>query len=242
MRKTDATIRIAKRELEGHFYEPRTGLPGVLFIHGWNGSQDRDAERSRAISRLGCVCLTFDMRGHGLTQSERPKVTRTDNLEDICAAYDKLVTHPSVDASCILVVASSYGAYLSTFLTAVRPVKWLAMRVPALYSDDDWDQPKDAIDREDLRLYRSTEVPLMSNRALKHCQHFGGDVLIVESEKDERIPHPTIASYLASFKRACSITHRIIEGADHSLSRLESRRVYDEILVRWIKEMVLAAR
>lgn len=242
MKKTEAHIKVDGRQLAGNFFEPSTGWPGILFVHGWAGSQKRDEKRSRAISRLGCICLTFDMRGHGLTQEEQQTVTRDDNLADIRAAYDVLASHPAVDASSIAVIASSYGAYLSTFLAAERPVRWLALRVPALYRDDDWDIPKYALDRKDLQLFRSKQVPLHSNRALRQCREFGGDVLVVESENDHLVPHPTIASYLASFSNAHSITHRIISGADHALSEPESRRSYDELLLRWVREMVLDAR
>lgn len=242
MNRTEAHISVDGRALEGHFFAPKTGMPGVLFIHGWAGSQKRDQRRSEVISRLGCICLTFDMRGHGQTQSERDKVTREDNLSDIFAAYDTLVAHPAVDPHSILVVASSYGAYLATFLLSRRPVRWLAMRVPALYRDDDWDQPKDSLDRDDLQLYRRMDVPPSTNRALRNCKDFTGDVLLVESECDPLIPHATVASYLASFKNTCSITHRIIAGADHALSEPASRRAYDELLLGWIREMVLGAR
>src|SRR5690606_10856623 len=39
-------------------------LPGVLFVHGWGGSQDHDLGRARRAAGIGCVCLTFDLRGH----------------------------------------------------------------------------------------------------------------------------------------------------------------------------------
>jgi Dipeptidyl aminopeptidases/acylaminoacyl-peptidases len=242
VRKTDAHIEVSGTILSGHVFEPRTGWPGILFIHGWAGSQKRDEVRSRAISRLGCICLTFDMRGHGLNGADQEKVTRADNLADICAAYDFLAAHPSVDRSSIAVIASSYGAYLAAFLTKERAVRWLALRVPALYRDEGWETPKLSLDRRDLKKYRSQQVPRHANKALRHCETFEGDVLIVESENDDLVPHPTIASYVAAFSTARSITHRIIEGADHALSDPESRRTYDDLLLRWIREMILGAR
>ena len=39
-------------------------------------------------------------------------------------------------------VGSSYGGYLAAILTTLRPVRWLALRVPALYQDEGWDVPK----------------------------------------------------------------------------------------------------
>jgi len=228
--------------MSGHFFEPATGFPGVLFVHGWAGSQQRDELRSRAIAQLGCICLTFDMRGHGETTEHLKSVTPAQNLKDICSAYDVLARHPAVDPGSIAVVASSYGAYLATLLTTYRPVRWLSMRVPALYEDDAWEVAKYSLDREELQEFRSSRVPVHSNRALRSCKEFRGDVLIVESDNDHLIPHTTIASYIASFVMARSITHRLIENADHALSSSDSRQAYDSLLLGWIREMVLNAR
>ena len=242
MKKKSALIRVDGVDMAGHFFEPATGFPGVLFVHGWAGSQRRDERRSRAIAQLGCICLTFDLRGHGEMREDIKSVTPSDNLMDVCSAYDALVGHPGVDPNSIAVVASSYGAYLATLLTAHRPVRWLAMRVPALYEDDSWNVAKYSLNREELQRFRSFQVPVQSNRALRSCLDFRGDVLIVESENDHLIPHATIASYIASFVMARSITHRMVENADHALSSPESRHAYDELLLGWIREMELNAR
>jgi hypothetical protein len=47
-------------------------------------------------------------------------------------------------------MGNSYGGYLASILTTLRPVKWLALTVPALYRDEDWSVPKQRLDREDL--------------------------------------------------------------------------------------------
>jgi dipeptidyl aminopeptidase/acylaminoacyl peptidase len=68
-------------------------------------------------------------------------VTREDNLRDLLAAYDRLLAHPALDTSAIAVVGTSYGGYLASILTSLRPVRWLALRVPALYRDEEWHTP-----------------------------------------------------------------------------------------------------
>jgi pimeloyl-ACP methyl ester carboxylesterase len=84
---------------------------------------------------LGCICLTFDLRGHARTVEQQKTVTREQNLHDVIAAYDALVRQRGVDRSSIAVVGSSYGGYLAAILSAHRPVRWLVLRVPALYKD-----------------------------------------------------------------------------------------------------------
>ena len=211
-------IGVDGQRIAGTLVVPATLIPGVLFVHGWGGSQEHYLARAREIAALGCICLTFDLRGHARTEPQHETVSREDNLRDLVAAYDVLARHPAVDADAIAVVGSSYGGYLATILSSARPVRWLGLRVPALYKDEDWDLPKRRLDREELAAYRRRPVDAADNRALGACAAFRGDVLIVESEHDDVVPHQVIANYLAAFAQAHSLTYRVIEGADHGLS------------------------
>jgi len=114
--------------------------------------------------------------------------------------------------------------------------------VPALYRDEEWQVPKRQLDREVLNQLRSRRVRPEENRALAACAAFRGDVLIVESEHDTFVPHETIMSYRAAFHSTHSLTHRIIDGADHALSNERCQEAYTSILVNWATEMVIGAR
>ncbi|HEY9571829.1 MAG TPA: alpha/beta fold hydrolase, partial [Pusillimonas sp.] len=205
-------IIIDDESIAGTFLSPQAKVPGILFVHGWGGSQERDLDRARGIAGLGCVCLTFDLRGHERGSDRQKTVTREENLHDIIAAYDRLAQHPAIDTNAIAVVGTSYGAYLSTILTTVRPVKWLSLRVPSLYRDAEWSIPKRQLNREDLAVYRGAPVTPEENRALAACANFTGDVLIIESEHDHLVPHATIMSYRAAFRCSHSLTHRVVDG------------------------------
>ena len=235
-------IAVDDQRIAGTVIVPATLIPGFLFVHGWGGSQEQYLARAREIAALGCICLTFDLRGHARTEPQNESVTREDNLRDVLAAYDALAGNPAVDRSAIAVVGSSYGGYLAAILTALRPVKWLGLRVPALYKDEDWAVPKRRLDKDELAAYRRRPVSAEENRALRACARFAGDVLVVESEHDDIVPHPAIASYLAAFGKARSLTHRVIEGADHGLGEEVHQQAYTALLVRWATEMVLGAR
>ena len=235
-------ILVEDEHIAGTFLTPPTKLPGVLFVHGWGGSQARDLSRARGLAGLGCICLSFDLRGHAQTLAQQQTVTREQNLQDLLAAYDLLAQHPNIDPSAIAVVGTSYGGYLAAILTSLRPVRWLAMRVPALYRDEDWEMPKRQLDREMLNRLRRSRVSPDANRALAACAAFKGDVLIVESEHDSFVPHETIMSYRAAFQQTHSLTHRIITGADHALSDEGCQHAYTDILVGWATEMVVGGR
>ena len=236
-------VAVDGQRIAGTLVSPKTTIPGVLFVHGWGGSQQQYLARAHEIAALGCIGLTFDLRGHAKTDSQQETVSREDNLRDVVAAYDELVNHPMVDAAAMAVVGSSYGGYLAAILTTLRPVKWLALRVPALYKDEGWNLPKRQLHKDpDLLAYRRRQLRAEKNRALKACAAFKGDILIVESESDDTVPHETIENYLEASKHAHSLTYRVIEGADHGLSQEPAQRAYTALVVSWLTEMVFGAR
>lgn len=241
-RSTAIEMIIDDEYVAGTFLAPEHKVPGVLFVHGWGGSQQRDLARARGIAGLGCICLTFDLRGHQKASVRQQTVSRAENLDDVLTAYDRLVRHPAIDTSNVAVVGTSYGGYLATILTTRRPVKWLSLRVPSLYRDAGWERPKRQLSREDLAQYRQTSISPEHNRALAACAAFRGDVLLIESEFDHLVPHATLMSYRNAFRRSHSLTHRIIDGADHSLSSPSSQQAYTSILLSWFTEMVIGAR
>jgi dienelactone hydrolase len=236
-------IPVDDRAIAGTLIVPDTRMPGVLFLHGWGGNQTQYGARAREIAALGCACLTVDMRGHAMTEPERPSVTREHNLRDALAAYDRLVAEPAVDGGEVAAVGSSYGGYLATIVTTRRPVKWLALRAPALYKDSEWDAPKQKLRKlQDLAAYRRQRVAVADNRALRAASAYRGDVLIVESGRDDTIPHAVIENYRDAFANARSLTYRCIEGADHGLTDPAYRRTYTTLLVNWITEMIAGKR
>lgn len=242
-RERHVDVVVGSRRIDGTLVVPGLEMPGVLFVHGWGATQMQYLARAREIAALGCVCLTLDLSGHARDAAQRETVSRERNLHDVLGGYEILAAHPQVDRDSIAVVGSSYGGYLAAILTEMRPVRWLGLRVPALYRDAGWELPKLQLHREqDLVTYRRSFVPAQENRALRACARFRGDVLIVESERDDIVPQPVIASYRAACTQAHSLTYRCILGADHALSNDASQHEYTTLLVQWFKEMLAGAR
>src|SRR3954462_12238145 len=50
-------ITVDGQHLAGTLVSPALLIPGVLFVHGWGGSQEKYLARARQIAALGCVCL-----------------------------------------------------------------------------------------------------------------------------------------------------------------------------------------
>ena len=243
IRDDEVRIPVDGTELYGTLIVPAQRRPGVLFVHGWGGSQEQYRARARAVAALGCSCLVFDLRGHARDELAQATVSREQNLADIVAAYDCLRAHESIDPDLITVVGSSYGGYLAAILTETRSVRALALRVPALYEDVGWMMPKLQLHREqDLPAYRRRVVTPDENRALRACAAFQGDVLLVESEYDELIPPQVIKSYKEACVKARTLTYRRIDGADHGLTSPTAQHDYTLLLSTWLKEVLFGAR
>src|ERR671916_2675506 len=124
-------IAVDDQHIAGTLVTPATAVPGVLFLHGWGGTQEQYLARAREIAALGCVCLTVDFRGHAETEEQKETVTREDNLRDALSAYDTLLRHPAIDEQAIAVVGSSYGGDFGALLSFLRSVRGGAFRVSA---------------------------------------------------------------------------------------------------------------
>jgi hypothetical protein len=123
---------------------------------------------------------------------------------------------------------------MATFLAAAKPCRLLVLRSPALYPDDDWNQPKESLDRTALRHYRSQVLTPDQNRSLWCCAQFTGDVLLVDSAEDATIPPQVIASYERAFRRVRSLARHTLAGADHELSRPAWQREYHGVVLDWL--------
>jgi len=243
-RSETISIPVDDQQIAGTFVASQAkNLPGVLFAHGWGGSQEQCLVPARLAAGRGCACLTFDFRGHGRTFDQRIQITREDNLRDILAAYDVLASRPEVDPKAIAIIGFSYGGYLAAITTTQRPVSGLALRAPAIYRDANWNLPKLKLHEDpDLVLYRRRPVSWDDNRALLACVAFAGDVLIVASELDDVVPAPVSESYAAAFTHARSLVSHVIAGADHGLSNARWRREYTARLVDWLTKVMIKPR
>lgn len=214
---------------------PKPKNPAILLIHGWRSSQERYVSRAKVLAELGYICLTFDLPGHGSSEGDIRKLTRQDYLNDIVTVYDYLKNLENVDEDKISIIGASFGGYLGAILTKKRPAKSLVLRVPANYEDDGFENlPQDKYrETKDLKAWREKELDYYKTISLKAVHEYPHKILIIESEKDEEVPHQTIMNYCAAVADKSKLTHRIMEGADHSIHDERFQQEFIEILKEW---------
>jgi uncharacterized protein len=219
----DMRFPSAELELAGTLFEPAgDAAPGVLFVHGLHSDQGGYRERAEAAcERLGALCLTFDLGGHGHSAGSLRELTARSHLDDVLAAYDVLAAQPGLDSQRIGICGASYGAFLTALLVAERPTRRLLLRAPALFADEDLDNP---VSR------RSAGWDGGPSLALERLARYDGEVLIVESELDEVISRAMIDAYRASSKRG---SYHVIPDTGHALVDAAARTAFLELIVSW---------
>ncbi|MFC7532472.1 alpha/beta hydrolase family protein [Actinoplanes sp. GCM10030250] len=223
---TTRTVDIdsAGRRLRGTVTERAGGRPSsaaVLFVHGLGSSQEAYLPRAeRTVLALGLRCLTFDLSGHGADKANLSHYSIYEHIDDVVSAYDHLTVVEGADAARMGACGASYGAYLVALLSARRNVKRLVLRAPALASDVEFPAPKN---------HRPSDFD-----SIRAVSNFAGDVLVVESELDERIPHSQILAYLRASRNS---SHEVIPRARHALELPAWDEKFVGFLIDWFKNL-----
>lgn len=133
---------------------------------------------------------------------------------DAESAYFFFQTHTQIDAEKIGVLGVTMGAYQATLIASKFKVRSLLLRAPAAY-------------------------PMNKNSPSIHAiRGFEGDLLIVESELDEIIPHKIIELYLKNAVKSKRKELKVLRGATHWLGEPNSkyRQEFQRIVVDWFSE------
>lgn len=220
--------------LSGHMFVPEHyPKPGTfLFIQGWTGRQNLIA--AGAVAELGYTTMTYDMRGNGDSEGTLDEFSRADFVHDATVAYDVLRRQVG-NTAWIGVVGSSFGGYTAAMLSRERDVHCIAMRVPANYPDEQYDQPQAAQMTPAMREWRSQPMEHDGSRALEAIHEFEGKLLIVEAGADDIVHAQTPRNYADALGDKSRLTYNIMEGAPHGLDTDELNREYTRILTNWIR-------
>lgn len=212
-------------------------VPGILFLSGWNpggaGWTPSDIYAGLSAKRFGCVCMTAYLRGMG-SLGDITVLTRADFLNDVTAAYDHLAGLEGVDPDRISLVGESLGSYLACVVSALRPVRALALRVPTDFPDAGFaDTPHVNIAGMKALEWKTREHAHSESRALDAFHSFSGEILLIASERDTFVPMQTTQNYLSSALDPDKLEYRLMQRAEHGLSPLRQME-FIGVLFDWM--------
>ncbi len=239
--KIDLSFQSGNVKLKGTLFYPshkQSKHPAILFVHGWTSERKRSFQYAKALANLGYICLLFDMRGHGTSEGDKNVFTPKDFLDDVLAAYDYLSSVDGVDTKNISAIGSSFGGYLANVLSAKRKVSNLALRVPADYPNEAFYKLKTLFSGKNLKVmaWRNKPKRPKETYSIEALHKFEGNILIIESEKDDTVPHQTIDNYANAAKNKDKLTHVIMKGAPHSMKQGKFRDEVERILIEWFRK------
>lgn len=218
---------------------PKEKNPAILFVHGWTSKKERSIQYAKSLAKLGFISLLFDMRGHGESEGDINTLKIDDFLNDDIEAYDFLIQQKGVDKDSLNIIGSSFGGYLVALLTSKRKTKNLVLRAPADYPDNMYGVLKTQLggDDDQLMKWRRQMKNFNDTFALRAVHDFNGNVLIIESELDDRVPHETVQSFANAVSDKKKLTHKVMKGAPHSIKEGPFRDEVTKILIDWFSKV-----
>lgn len=240
IKKSLVKIPIEKQRLSATLFIPggnTKSYPGVVFYHGRGSNQRGYIPRAEKLAEKGMAVLTLDFRGCGRSPERIEQQTIKKGIEDALAAYDFFSTQSVVDKNRVGICGSSYGGYLASIITSNRAVKSLALRAPAVYKDEWINTPLVAIISQKGEAFRNPKLTAQENIAFSSLLNFKGSLLIIESEKDEVIPHQIIEGYWKHTKNIANRRMAILKEASHNLLPGSSPdQQFIKLLIDWFTE------
>jgi dipeptidyl aminopeptidase/acylaminoacyl peptidase len=222
-----------KQYLRGTLFSPqqkKNKLPAVLFVHGWTSSENGYWQYAQALTKLGAISLTINLRGHGTSSGELNNFSRQDHLQDLIAAYDFLAAHPAINSAQIGAVGSSYGGYLLAILSGERHFQNLTLRSPALYRDENFTVPTARLIQEDEEVFRQENLHPEQSKALRAIAQYTGYFLLVESELDTVCPPNTTRNYLKAVNQRAKTARITLPQVGHVLDTPEAQQAFSRTL------------
>ena len=229
-------LKLKATLFKGENLKPKN--PAILVIQGWTGQMKNSFQYAESLFKLGYICLLFDSRGHGQSEGDINSATMEDFTKDDQAVYDYFANLEGVDSQNITVVGSSFGGYRAAYLTSKRPVKNLVLRVPADYSNETFKIPRakaGGSEIPEVMAWRKKPKGPNETYSLEAVHNFKGNILLIEAEYDEYVPHQTIENYKNAVSDKSKLTYVFMKGAPHSINEGPFRDQVEKIYLDWFQ-------
>lgn len=208
-------FKVGKEILRGSLFVPvgKGPFPGVVFYHGRGSSRKRYLKISKKLAEKGFIALAFDFRGCGESDGNFPDQTQRMGIDDARAGLEFLLSQ-NVDKNRIGIMGTSFGGFVASILMGEFDfIKSLILRVPAVYPDELLDINVELI----KNYYHIEKEKWLSSIAYDGISKFKGDLLIIQSEKDEVVKDWIVRNYYDQARNAAKRELFVQKGAGHDL-------------------------
>jgi acetyl esterase/lipase len=221
-------------KLLGGFYRgagvgPR---PTAILLHGVPGVE-KNLDIAYTLRDMGWNCLYFQYRG---SWGSEGNYSFDGALDDVAAATDWALEHPSVDRERLAIVGNSFGGYLA-FSASAADVRYKAtVSISPLVDPTTVDVPAELFDEFAIMLSGVSGEELKAQwdalPAVQTMSEALGSkaILLITADDDELFPPSDYEALAADIK---SIVWERIPGADHVFSTARKQLV--SMTVTWLQ-------
>lgn len=229
-------FRIGDETLRGTLFIPsgKGPFPGVVFFHGRGSSRKNYLSMAKKLSENGVMSLAFDFRGCGESDGNLSDQTHLMGIEDGRAGLQFLLLQ-NIDRNRVGIEGTSFGGYVAAMiLPDFDFVKSVALRVPASYSDREFNTSLESFRALRRKGYFKKRENWIDSSAYKNIAKFSGSLLVIRSEFDETITDEAVNKYYEDAKNAVKRDLYLQKGAGHDFhSDPKGLKLFHEITVDW---------
>lgn len=223
-------FKVGKDTLRGKLFIP-SGIgpfPGVIFFHGSRSKGETYYEAAKRLAQNGILGFAFNYRGCGISDGDIKQQKIGMGFEDVENALKKFLSFKELDKNRIGLCGSSFGGFLACMVVNKYNFKSLVLSVPAAYAPSSMDIIHES--DEDMGDFRES-------LSYKELSKFKGNLLIVQSEKDEILPQGMVEKYLKISVNTAKKEHVLLKNTGHRIKlNLESKKILLENINIWFKE------
>jgi len=234
MKKQNVEFKIQNETLRGSLFIPggRGPFPGVVFYHGRGSTRKNYLPMAQKLAKNGILALAFDFRGCGESDGEFENQTHAMGVEDGKAGLEFLLKQ-NVDRDRIGIQGTSFGGYVTGMvLNDYDFIKSVVLRVPSAHSKITLISKRMPSDN-----YFQKRENWENSGSYAGLARFKGNLLVIETEKDELLPSEVVQKYYIIAINALKRKLYIQKNAGHSLSNNpKAMEEFYKITVDWFLE------
>lgn len=222
-------------------------LPAVILVHGFSKtkSERKFVELARELAKNGICSLRFDFSGCGDSEGRFEKMRISKQVEELNAAYRRLLREKRVNKKRIGIFAHSLGTVVAClFQLKYQKIKSQVLAAPAIDQErliKRWYKKRE-IKEWKRKGYLDTEKFRIGIGYLEEAVNYSGilpeikiPTLLLHGKKDEDIPEEMAReSFLKIGAKEKKI--RIIKEANHHFESYLGRQRLIKLSLNWFKK------